>query len=113
MSIALLLLCLTVSFAIPSAHWLSVVIGVGSCGHPNSSSMFLIWAPSCPFTNSPPNSASAADAITFLSKLLMTNMVPFTGGGLLSESGLSLPFKKKKPPTRDFASGSDRYDASL
>jgi hypothetical protein len=57
---------------------------------------------------SPPTSASAADDMIFLRILLVMWMAPLMGGAGLVGSGLSSPFRKKKPPTHDLASVSDR-----
>ena len=70
MSMALDLRCLTVSLMMPEAVELSVCMCIGPCGCPISSSEVLSTSPSLALTNRPPNSASAADAITFSEWLL-------------------------------------------
>ena len=58
---------LTVLLMIPEAMELSVCMGIGPCGFPISSSEVLSTSPSLELINRPPNSASAAEAITFFS----------------------------------------------
>ena len=81
MSIALDLFCLTVAVTMPSAAELSVFIGVGARVKPSSWSAILRGTAVCPLWNSPPTSASAADATTCLRILHSMWIGPFFGGG--------------------------------
>ena len=81
MSIALNLFCLTVAVMMPSAAELYVFIGVGGWVKPSSWSLILRGAAVCPLWNSPPTSASAADATTCLRILNSVWIGPFAGGG--------------------------------
>ena len=73
---ALDLRCLMVSLMMPDAVELSVCIGVGPCGCPISSNEVLSTYPSLEFMNTPPNSASAAEAITCFKMAATTNTSP-------------------------------------
>ena len=79
MSTALDLLYFKVSFAIPSAHLLLVVMGVGGWGCPRLESVsrsvsvsFILW-------KSAPSSASAADDRMFFMMEERTWIAPFVG----------------------------------
>ena len=77
MSIAFDRCCFIVLFAIPLDVDLSATMGVGSvylC--PSSSSFVRIFSPSLKFMNSPPNSASAAEDMTFLKMPAIDSMAP-------------------------------------
>ena len=65
MSMDLDLRCLTVSLMMPEAVELSVCMGDGPCGCPISSNKVMITSPYLALMNKPPNSVSAAEAITF------------------------------------------------
>ena len=65
----------------PSAAELSVFIGVGGWLKPSSWSVILRGTVVCPLWNSPPTSASAADATTCLRILHSVWIGPFAGGG--------------------------------
>ena len=80
MSMALLLFCLTVSFAIPAAHFLLVTMGVGGWGCPISSSVVRSVAASLTLRKSAPISALLTEAITFVSTVLSIWMPPLVGG---------------------------------
>ena len=110
MPMALNLRFLTVSLMMPDAVDLSVCIGVGPCGCPISSIEVLSTSPSLVFMNRPPNSASAAEAITFFKMAATTNIAPLC---LVCEVGLHLSLRKKCPPTLLLALDSDKYYASL
>ena len=90
MSIDLDLRCLIILLAIPDAVELSVFIGVGSWGYLNSPNVVLKITASCPFTNTPPISASIADAITFFMIEHTACRDPFGGGSCISDFMLSL-----------------------
>ena len=96
--------CLTVSLAMPAAHALSGVMGVGGCSCPNSSKVLRMWMASRALKNRAPNSASAAEARTFFIMLERTNTAPLKGGVL----GVGVPVRKKYPPARERAPGSDK-----
>ena len=113
MSTALLRLCLTVSLAMPAAHRLSVVMGVGGWGCPSSMRMVRMTSASRALKKRPPSSASAADASTFLINVQRMCIAPLRGGGEEvgdgGEFGLSdRDDRKKYPPARDRAPFSDR-----
>jgi hypothetical protein len=55
---------------------LSVSIGVGGCGCPNSSNVVQSTAPSLAFIKTAPIYASAAEDITCLRTLLMIKIAP-------------------------------------
>ena len=77
MSIAFERCCFIVSFAIPLAVELSVAMGVGSvCLWPSSSRVVRMFSPSLELMNSPPNSASAADDMTFFKIPAIERMAP-------------------------------------
>ena len=80
MSIAFGLFCLTVAVTMPLAAELSVFIGVGGWVKPSSWSVILRGTTVCPLWNSPPTSASAADATTCLRILHSVWIGPFAGG---------------------------------
>ena len=80
MSIDLERLCLMVLLVMPEAVELSILMGVGGCGCPISARMVLNIITSCPFTNSAPISASAADAMTFFIIAQTACTGPFSGG---------------------------------
>jgi hypothetical protein len=61
----------------PVAVVLSVSIGVGGGGCPNSSNVVLRTAPSLEFMKTAPIYASAADNITCFRTLLMIKIPPF------------------------------------
>ena len=83
MSIALDLFCLTVAVTMPSSAELSVFIGVGGWVKPSSWSVILRGTAVFPLWNSPPTSASAADATTCLRILYSVWMGTFlVAGGL-------------------------------
>ena len=65
MSMDFLICCLMVLFVIPIFMELSVVMGVGSCLWPISSSVLHITYPSHFLVNKPPNSASDDKDIAF------------------------------------------------
>ena len=65
MYVSLDIRCLTVLLMTPDAMELSVFIGVVPCGFPISSNEVLSTSPSLVLMNRPPNSDSAAEAITF------------------------------------------------
>ena len=70
MYMALDLHCFTVSFMMSEAVELSVCMGIGPCGCLISSSEVLNTSPSLALMNRPPNSSSAAEALTFLEWML-------------------------------------------
>jgi hypothetical protein len=69
--------CFIVPLLYPVAVVLSVSIGVGGCGCPNSSNVVRRTAPYLEFMKTAPISASAAEDITFLRNLLMIKIAPF------------------------------------
>ena len=75
------LFCLNVAVTMPLAAELSDFIGVGGWVKPISWSAILRGTAVCPFCNSPPTSASAADATTFLRILHSVWIGTFAGGG--------------------------------
>ena len=81
MSSALDLFFLTVAVTMPSAAELSVFIGVGGWVKTSSWSVILRVTAVCPLWNSPPTSASAAEATTCLGILNYVWIGPFAGGG--------------------------------
>ena len=87
MSMALDLRCLTVSLMMPEAVELSVRMGVGPCGCPISSNEVLSTSPSLKLMNRPPNSTSAAEALTFFRMSATTNIDPLC---LVYDVGLNL-----------------------
>ena len=95
MSMALDLRCLTVLLMMPEAMELSVCMGIGPCGCPISSSEFLSTSLSLVLMNRPPNSASAAEAITFFRMDDTTNIASLC---LVCDVGLNLSLRKKSPP---------------
>ena len=76
MSVALGLRCLVVLLMMPDAVELSDCIGVGPCGCPISSNEVRSTSPSLVLMNRPPNSASAAEAITYFKMAATTNTAP-------------------------------------
>ena len=80
MSIDLGLSCFAIPFTMLFAYVLSVSTGVGGCGWPISTREFLMDVYFWKFSNNPPNSASMADAMTFLVILNYTYNGPFSGG---------------------------------
>ena len=56
----------------PLAVELSVCIGVGGCGCPNSSSIFMTWTASLMLIKRDPNSASATEDMTAFAMVLCT-----------------------------------------
>ena len=107
---ALNLCCLTVSLMMPDAVDLSVCIGLGPCGCPIYSNEVLITSPSLALMNRPPNSASAAEAITCFKMAATTNTAPLC---LVLEVGSNLSLGKKFPPTLLIASDAKRCYAWL
>ena len=81
MSIALDLFCLTVVVTMPSSAELSAFIGVGGWVKSSSWSVIVRGTDAFPLWNSPPTSALAADATTFLRILHSVWNGPFSGGG--------------------------------
>ena len=71
--------CLTVVVTMPSAAELSVFIGVGGLVKPSSWSVILRGTAICPLWNSPPASALAAEATTYLRILHSVWIGPFAG----------------------------------
>ena len=69
MSVALDLFCLTVVVTMPSDAELSILIWVGGWVKPRSWSVICRGIAVCPLWNSPPTSASAAEAKTCLRSL--------------------------------------------
>ena len=67
----------------PLAVELSVCIGVGGCGCPNSSSIFMTWTASLMLIKRDPNRAPATEDMTTLMICAMLRMAPFLGGMLL------------------------------
>ena len=65
----------------PLAAELSVFIGVGGWVKPSSRSVTIRGTVVCPLWNSPPTSASAADANTGLKILHSVWIETFSGGG--------------------------------
>ena len=110
MSMALDLLCLTVSLMMPEAVELSVCMGICPCGCTISSSEVMSTSTSLELMNRPPNSASAAEAITFFRMAATTNIAPLC---LVCDVGLNLSLRKELPPTPFLALDADRYYASL
>ena len=100
---------LTVSLMMPDAVELSVCIGVGPCGCPISSIEVLSTSPSLALMNRPPNSASAAEAITCFKMAAATNTAPLC---LVREVGSNLLLRKKCPPTLLLALDAEIYDTS-
>ena len=94
--------CLTVSFMMPDAVELSICMGIGTCGCPIYSSEVLITSPSLELMNSPPNSFSAAEAITFFRMATTTNITPLC---LLCDVGLKFSHGKKCLPHPDSCFG--------
>ena len=80
MSIALDLFCFAVSFTMLFAAVLSVVTSVGGCEWPISARAVHMDVAFWQFSNNPPNSASVADAMTFLMMLHSTCTGLFPGG---------------------------------
>eukprot|EP00978_Attheya_sp_CCMP212_P014567 scaffold37188_cov29-Attheya_sp.AAC.1 len=112
MSIALDLFCFAVPLRTLSAAELSVATGVGGCGCFISMAVVRSWVPFLQLLNWLPISASVADARTFRMMPHSTWMGPLRAG--IFVIGLSdLGPKKKYPPYRLRALGSDKYDASL
>ena len=93
----------------PTAVELSMCMGVGGCGWPNSCRVRRMILASFAFRKSAPSSASAADAATNLSKLQRTWIAPLSAMGLPS-SGIDP--KKKYPAARLLALGALKYEAS-
>ena len=79
MYIALDLFCITVAVTIPSDADLSVLIGVGGWGKLISWSMIRRGTDVCPLLNTPPTSASVADATTCFRILHSVWIGPFAG----------------------------------
>ena len=79
---------------IPDAFELSICIGVGCCGCPLSSNVFLITSTYLVLMNGPPNSASAAEAMTELLRPLILHhcvwLVNWDQSGHLGRSVLLL-----------------------
>ena len=74
--------CLTVAVTMSSAAELSVFIGVGGRVKPSSWSVIIRGTAVCPLWNSPPTSASPADATTCLRNLHSVWIGTFVGGGM-------------------------------
>ena len=89
---------------------LSVCIDVGPYGFPISSNEVLSTSPSLELTIRPPNSASAAEAITCFKMDATTNNYPLC---LIHEIVSNLTLRKKCPPTLLLALDAEIYDASL
>ena len=88
---------LMVLLTIPTAVVLSMCIGIGGCGWPNSWRMIRMIFASCALRKRAPSSASAADAATILRIVQLTRMAPFNQIGESSRG--SVP-RKKYPPAR-------------
>jgi hypothetical protein len=69
--------CIIVPLLYPVVVVLSVSIGMGGCGCPNSSNVVQRTDPSFAFMKTAPLSASAAEDITCLGTLLMIKIAPF------------------------------------
>ena len=80
MSIALVLFCFAVLFMMLFATVLFVATGVGGYEWPISARAVRMDVAFWQFSNNPPNSASVADAMTFLMMLHSTCTGPFSGG---------------------------------
>ena len=89
---------------------LYVCIGVGPCWCPIYSNEVLSNSPSLSLMNRPPNSASAAEAITCFKMAANTNTDPLF---LVREVGSNLPLRKKCYLTLLLDLDADRYDTSL
>ena len=89
---------------------LYVCIGVGPCWCPIYSNEVLSNSPSLSLMNRPPNSASAAEAITCFKMAATTNTAPLC---LIREVESNLPLRKKCPPTLLLALDAERYYTSL
>ena len=107
---ALDLCCLTVLLMMPDAVELYVCIGVCPCGCTIYFNEVLSTSPSLALMNRPPNSTSAAEAITFLKMAATANTAPLC---LVFEVGLNLSLMKKFPPTLFLALDDDRYGVYL
>ena len=106
MSIALDLVCFDVPLTIMFAAVLSVATGVSGCWCPISAKSVRMEVTLWQFSNKLPNSASVADAITFLIILHSTCTGPLSGG--ISCIGvLDFGPRKKYPPALHHASSSD------
>ena len=90
MSIDLVALGKMLLLANPSAVELSVCIGVGGWGCPSSSSVVFSGNAAFALMNSPPSSASAADAITALMMLATFNTAPLFGGNGSSDDKINV-----------------------
>ena len=105
MSVALDMRCLTFSLMMPDAVELYACMGIGPCGCLISSSEVLSASPSLALMNRPPNSASAAEAITFFRMAATINIAPLC---LVFDVGLNLSLRKKFSPTLLLALDADR-----
>ena len=89
---------------ISDAVELSVLMGVGGCGWPSSSRIFLIITASCTFTNNPPTSASAAGAVILL-RMLLTACSGLVGGDMVVDvCVVSYDITLPPPPTHTASS---------
>ena len=98
--IALDLVLFCVLFTIPTHVLLSMWMGVGGCGWPNSWRVSLIIFASWALKNKAPNSASAAEAATNFKMVQSTWIAPLILMGWLSW-GMSA--RKKYPPALERA----------
>ena len=90
---------------------LVVATGVGSCGWTISTRAVIVDVALWQFSNSPPNSASVVDAMTFIIMLHYTCTGPFFGG--IDCMGIfDFGPRTKYPPALLRAYGSDVWDAS-
>ena len=80
MSIALYIFYFSVPLTILFAAVLSVATGFSGCGWTISARSVLVDIAFWKFSNNPPNSASVADAMTFIIVLHSTFTVPFSKG---------------------------------
>ena len=80
MSIALDMFCFAIPLTMPFLVVLSIITAVGGCGWPIFDWGVLMDVAFWQFSNSPPNSASVADAITFIIMLHSTCTGKFYDG---------------------------------
>ena len=80
MSIALNIFCFAVPLMMLFASVFSIVTGVGGCWWPNYSRDVIVDVTFWDFSNNHQNSASVADAMTFLIMLHSTRTGKFYGG---------------------------------
>ena len=106
MSIVLDLFCFTIPLTIIFANVLSVATGVGGCWWTIYSRAIIMDVAFWKFSNNSPNSASVADAMTFIIILHSTCTGTFTGG-IDCHGVLGFGPRKKYPPALLRASGSE------